>query len=365
MERRHPNEIPPSAPAFEQAAAWWVLLNEGEATPADRHAFAEWVARSPERVEAYLEAAQLTRVLMSRNTQWPDTPAEELIRAAKASSREVASLPRARGTSAPDAKSPASGRGRALGLPWLTIPRLAAMLVLIVGMAALGMYAHWKPQRIETALGEQRSVVLGDGSIVTLNTSSSIEVRLERARRTVTLLAGEALFVVAHDANRPFEVTSGTTTVRAIGTQFNVDRRQASTTVTVVEGRVAVITAPDANRGTPPSSLPLAAGEQLILAPRLVQHPVRADVATAIAWTQRKLVFEHRHLGEVVEEFNRYNRQIIEIRSAALREQEITGVFQANDPASFLTFLAGFPGVTIDRVADRIIVTQQDPATTQ
>jgi ferric-dicitrate binding protein FerR (iron transport regulator) len=76
-------------------------------------------------------------------------------------------------------------------------------------------------------------------------------------------------------------------------------------------------------------------------------------------------VFEHRHLGEVVEEFNRYNRQVMEIRSAALREQEITGVFQANDPASFLTFLAGFPGVTIDRMADRIIVTQQDPATTQ
>jgi transmembrane sensor len=245
-------------------------------------------------------------------------------------------------------------------LPRLTIPRAAAAAV-IAAVAAIGisLYVHLSPQRVETAIGEQRSVVLGDGSLVTLNTASSIEVRMTSDHRTVKLLAGEALFAVAHDATRPFEVTTGDTTVRAIGTQFNVDRRPASTTVTVVEGRVAVITPDDKSRSTQPSRLPLEAGEQLTLAPRSVRHAVRTDIATAIAWTQRKLVFEHRHLGEVAAEFNRYNRQIIEIRSAELRAQEITGVFQANDPASFLTFIAGFPGVTIEKSPDRIVVTQQ------
>jgi len=86
-------------------------------------------------------------------------------------------------------------------------------------------------------------------------------------------------------------------------------------------------------------------------------------VATAIAWTQRKLIFEHRHLGEVADEFNRYNRQLIEIRSAELRSQEVTGVFQANDPGSFLTFLSRLPGVTIQQSADhsRFVVTQEVP----
>jgi transmembrane sensor len=357
MERRHPNEISPTAPVFEQAAAWWMLLNEGEPTSADHHAFAEWLARSPERVEAYLQAARLTRLLTSRNTEWPDTPIAELISAAKASVNEVTTL--ATGTAVAAANRSVAAPKRILGLPWFAGPLVAAMVVAAVAAVAIGLYVRLSPQRVETAVGEQRSVVLGDGSLVTLNTSSSIEVRMEKERRTVKLLSGEALFVVAHDATRPFEVKTDDTTVRAIGTQFNVDRRPAGTTVTVVEGRVAVITATDENQSAEPSRLPLEAGEQLTLAPRSARHPVRTDVATAIAWTQRKLVFEHRHLGEVAEEFNRYNRQIIEIRSAELREQEVTGVFQANDPASFLTFLAGFPGVTIERSADRVVVTQQ------
>jgi transmembrane sensor len=358
MDRHHTNEIPTTAPVTEQAAAWWVLLNEGEPTAADHHAFAEWVARSPERVEAYLEAARLTRVLTSCDTPWPDTPVAELIGAAKASANAVVNLNAATSTAERvDRASPAPERARQLS--WITRASLAAAAVAAVIALAVGLYVHLSPQRVETAVGEQRSVVLGDGSLVTLNTASSIEVRMTSERRTVKLLAGEALFAVAHDSTRPFEVTTDDTTVRAIGTQFNVDRRPASTTVTVVEGRVAVITPIDKRQSAQPSRLPLEAGEQLTLTPRAVRHAVRTDVATAIAWTQRKLVFEHRHLGEVAEEFNRYNRQTIEIRSAELREQEVTGVFQANDPASFLTFLAGFPGVTIERTADRIVVTQQ------
>ena len=363
MERRHPNEISLTAPLSEQASAWWMLLNEGHPTSADHHAFGEWVARSPERVAAYLGAARLTRVLTSRQTRWPDTPTADLIRAARASVSEVASLPSAGNTGAASANRLAP-RSKIAG-PWLTRPRVAALVVTAVAAVAVGLQVRLSPQRVETAIGEQRSVVLSDGSLVTLNTASSIEVRMERDRRTVKLLAGEALFSVAHDANRPFDVTTDDTTVRAVGTQFNVDRHSRSTTVTVVEGRVAVIRAIDANNRAQPTPTPLAAGEQLTLVPRTVQHAVRTDVATAIAWTQRKLVFEHRHLDEVAEEFNRYNRQIVEIRGAALRLQEVTGVFQANDPASFLMFLAGLPGVAIERSADRVVVTQQVAATAQ
>jgi transmembrane sensor len=361
MQRDHTNEIDPTAPVTEQASRWWVLLNEGSATPADYRAFVEWVSRSPERVEAYLQAARLTLALKSHKTRWPDTPVEDLIRAARAAPSEVASLPSAPSGSTGETRGslPASSRGFRFAM--LTGPRIAAMAVAAVAVLVTGSYFYLTPQRLQTAVGEQRSVVLGDGSLVTLNTSSSLEVHMAKDRRTVKLLAGEALFEVAHDAKRPFDVRTGDTTVRAIGTQFNVDRRAASTTVTVVEGRVAVFTTPDGTQEGSQTTLPLAAGEQLTLAPRSARHPVRADVATAIAWTQRKLIFEHRQLGEVAAEFNRYNRQVIEIQSAELRNQEVTGVFQANDPGSFLTFLSRLPGVTIQESADhsRFVVTQE------
>lgn len=78
-----------------------------------------------------------------------------------------------------------------------------------------------------------------------------------------------------------------------------------------------------------------------------------ASAAPVIAWTQRQLVFERRPLGEVAEEFNRYNRERIKIDSVALRDKVVTGVFEANDPDSFVSFLAKIPGVEIHRAAGR------------
>jgi transmembrane sensor len=333
----------PTTAVTEQASHWWVLLSEGEPTAADHRAFAEWAVKSPERVEAFLQAARLTQALGSSETQWPDTPATDLIRAAVTSRHEVATLPLA----ARNDTSTAASTSR-----WLALVASVAIAAILGSVAWVFFYTG--SQRFETAIGEQRSVVLSDGSLVTLNTSSSIEVRMLTDRRTVQLLAGEALFDVAHDTARPFDVVAGATTVRAVGTQFDVDRRPRATTVTVVEGRVAVITSSSDFRPAHESRLPLAAGEQVTLGPRVSSRPVRADTGTAVAWTQRKLIFAHRQLGEVAAEFNRYNRQSIDIRSAELRSQEVSGVFQANDPGSFLTFLARLPDVRIEKSPDNL-----------
>jgi transmembrane sensor len=95
--------------------------------------------------------------------------------------------------------------------------------------------------------------------------------------------------------------------------------------------------------------------------PEAPQHGV--NVAPAVIWTQRQLIFERRPLGEVAEEFNRYNRDRIDISSAELKGQEVTGVFEAKDPASFVAFLSGIPGVQIKEGADGAhIVTLQSQA---
>jgi len=327
-----------------------MLLNHGDATAADHHAFGEWVARSPERVEAFLQTARLTRALQSKEVRWPDTPVETLLREAKSASGEVIGVPVRH-------RRPASLELSAA--PWTRRTVVAGVMMLVAGAAG---WFFSSAEHYETAIGEQRSVVLSDGTVVTLNTSSAIKVRLSREHRTVDLLSGEALFEVARDPGRPFDVAAGKTTVRAVGTQFNVDRRQGSTTVTVVEGRVAVFTGdePGGDSDADPSeNLPVAAGEQLVVAPNTKPHAAPVNLATATAWTQRKLVFEHRPLGEVAEEFNRYNRQRIEIQSPQLRDQEITGVFEANNPESFMSFLEKIPDVVVERTGDRrVIVTE-------
>ncbi len=78
---------------------------------------------------------------------------------------------------------------------------------------------------------------LSDGSVVTLNADSRIDVHMDQHQRNI-LLRGEAIFKVAHDESRPFFVHAEHTTVRAVGTQFNVYARpDGSTTVAVLEAR--------------------------------------------------------------------------------------------------------------------------------
>ncbi|MEJ1963668.1 MAG: FecR domain-containing protein [Gammaproteobacteria bacterium] len=68
--------------------------------------------------------------------------------------------------------------------------RLIAMATIALVVLGVWLTSVFSPERYRTALGEQRSVVLNDGSVVTLNTSSSIEVHLARDHRVVRLLAG-------------------------------------------------------------------------------------------------------------------------------------------------------------------------------
>lgn len=350
MQKDRGHEIDSTASITEQASAWWMLLNHGDATPADHHAFGEWVARSPERVEAYLQTARLTRALEAGHLPWPDTPVDTLIREAKSARAQVIGL---RG---PHGRDLSSQFSRPL---WTRRPIVAGLVALVIG--AVG-WSFFSKEHYTTTIGEQRSVVLSDGTVVTLNTSSEIEVRMGRHHRTVDLLSGEALFEVARDPARPFDVAAGKTTVRAVGTQFNVDRRPSVTTVTVVEGRVAVFTGSDPGEvpGVEKSAdLPLAAGEQVIVAPDTIPHAAHVDPAKATAWTQRKLVFEHRSLAEVADEFNRYNRERIDIESRDLRSQEITGVFEANNPESFTAFLAKIPDVVVERTRDNRVVVKE------
>ena len=353
MQKDHAHEIDSTTSVTEQASAWWMLLNHGDATPADHHAFGEWVARSPERVEAFLQTARLARALQSRDFHWPDTPVETLIRAARSTPAEVIGLPGRHGR---------RGSTHFSASPWTRRAIVASFVALVAGAA--GWYFS-SPEHYTTAIGEQRSVVLSDGTVVTLNTSSEIEVHMARDHRSVDLLSGEALFEVARDPARPFDVAAGRTTVRAVGTQFNVDRRASATTVTVVEGKVAVFTGVDS--GADPDvdhsgNLPVAAGEQLVVAPNTPPHAARVDPAKATAWTQRKLIFEHRPLGEVADEFNRYNRERIDVEGPELRNQEITGVFEANNPESFMAFLAKIPDVVVERAGNRRVIVTEAPS---
>lgn len=72
MSKPPMSDFDPAAPITEQASHWWVLLNTGPATAEDYRAFAEWIGRSPERIEAVLQTARMTKALKSKKLRWPE-----------------------------------------------------------------------------------------------------------------------------------------------------------------------------------------------------------------------------------------------------------------------------------------------------
>src|SRR5262249_31403373 len=94
---------------------------------------------------------------------------------------------------------------------------LAAAILAAVGLS-LWLVLERSSREFSTAIGEQRTVALPDGSVMYLNAQSTAEQKFAKNGRDITLSEGEALFQVARDPQRPFRVHTRDAVVQAIGT---------------------------------------------------------------------------------------------------------------------------------------------------
>lgn len=127
------------------------------------------------------------------------------------------------------------GRRRTLGAG------LASALLLACGVAGW-QRAQVTPdiafEHFETRRGQQMTVSLSDGSRLQLDGATALDVSLGDGKRIVELRQGQAYFDVAHDAARPFEVRTGASSARVLGTAFTVDRGRNDVKLTVYRGAV-------------------------------------------------------------------------------------------------------------------------------
>jgi transmembrane sensor len=336
----------------DEACEWFVEFRGGKVDAAQRRGFDAWLRKSPEHLRAYLEIAAIWNdgLSVDPDGKW-DT--DTLLAQVAATPDNVVAI-EARGAAVPaDAAPP---RVASPGVPRRFLALAASILI---ACAAAWQYAQRNVYA--TDVGEQRSIRLADGSTVDLNSRSRIEVRYSGDRRSIELLEGQALFQVARDARRPFVVTSGDARVRAVGTQFDVNRRKSGTIVTVLEGKVAVVSEhPTMRAGSSADSVYLSAGEQLDLAAPAASRPAPINVAAATAWKQRHLMFESATLTEVAEEFNRYNeRQLVVQGAAGLYGFHISGTFSSIEPDGLLDFLRAQPGVEVTETDSGYLVSRK------
>jgi transmembrane sensor len=347
----------------QQASSWVETMrhpNQG-----DEQRFVAWLKESPRNVREFLLMLSVDHALGELDAR----RLHDIQSLVATVNRRVAVLPMRAA-----ANISASG-----GRRWLAATLAAGVLLAAAGGWAWLASGRAGWQEFETITGEQRTFELADGSVVYLNTHSRVAVRLEAHTRNVRLLRGEALFNVHHDTGRPFRVYTDDAVVQAVGTQFDVYRREDGTVISVLEGRVNVTPAdPDTGSATARISEPaagagtsadknrggrsLGASEeaQVSHAGSMNIREVK-NVTDTVAWRERRLIFREQTLAEIVGEFNRYRTEPIRLQGNGVGERIYTGVFDADDADSLVQVLARDPALAVDRSGDAIVVTLRKP----
>ncbi|WP_044874386.1 FecR family protein [Pseudomonas sp. LFM046] len=286
---------------LEEAAEWLMRLNDSDVTDEERGAWAIWRESSPERAQAWSRA----ELLMGK----------------------MAGLPPALAMPALD--RPASPDRRA------AIAKLAVMLALVPAGWKLAQWQGWTTD-YHTAVGERREITLADGSQITLNTDSAIDVRYDAGQRFIRLLRGEILVQTSPDnqvPRRPFLVETTQGRMEALGTRFTVREGTGRTHLAVLEGAVRV---EPASAGLTASQV-VHAGQQTRFTARNAD-PVSPADKSAEAWTQGMLKADRMRLADFAAELARYRHGFIRCEPA-IADLRVSGVFPVNDIEQALNML--------------------------
>lgn len=294
---------------LEAAARWHLRLAAAGDDEILRAEFRQWLSSHPDNVAAFEQILQGV--------------AQVEVFAAE---REIIALRRR----ALDRAQRGSDMGRSKRRSrWLGV----AAGVCCVAIAASVFFALLRPatQEFTTGADERRILTLDDGSRLSMDANTKVTVNYSKSKRHLELSQGQARFMVAHDAVRPFTVIARERTVLATGTVFNIDMLPQTLLVTLIEGRVRI----DAT-GMPATSVELRPAEQLRVDAYGTRVRANVDTVDVEAWEQGKLVFDDEPLSEAIERVNRYAQTKVVFTDPALKRMTVSGVFNAGDVRAFV-----------------------------
>lgn len=296
----------------QEAIGWHIRLQDAPA--AHWEAFTLWLEHSPFHVAAYDAVAIADHGLGS------------LQAAPIASNDDVAVVP-------------APPRTSRLRLAWPFAAIAALLLAIIFAYPLYGPGAG--VTAFATAPGENRSVTLADGTRIDMNGATRLTLD-SRNPRLASLEAGEATFHVVHNADAPFVVAAGETTLRDVGTVFNVVREGERIDIGVAEG--AVLYNPDAE------AIQLNAGQRLRFAGAAHATEIsRVDPQAVGAWHRGRLIYDNAPLATVAADIARTLGTTV-VADPAVATLPFTGVITIDrDQPAFFHKLDGLLDVAVVR----------------
>jgi len=286
-----------SEQVLREASGWFARLSGGDAGAEDRVRLRDWLAAHPENRQAYdfvSESCGIAAAVLER------APARK-----RSDSRQ------------PIGRWVGVGGGLAL----------AAMLIAAVGFVAL---APVTTSHYATAIGEIRNLTLADGSTLTLNGATTLDVTFTHGRRDLDLRSGEVFITVGREPFRPFRVHAGGRTIEDIGTAFDVDMNGQNVDVAVGEGKV-LISEPAATSVTG-NGVVLSKGQALTYAPdRILSAPRTVASQQVGTWRVGILSYDEVPLEWLVADLNRQFDGGIAVPDPELAAMPITLTLKLHD----------------------------------
>lgn len=293
---------PESATPEAAAARWLVRLGGADLAPEERCAFRAWLEADPAHATAFAAAERL----------WADL----------------------RG---PAAELGADGWHRDRPRRRIALPMLA------LAMAALVLAWNWTGADLVAQPGFPETMILADGSRLTLEAGSQADLAIGPLGRRLELRRGRLFVEVTPDPLRPFVVAAAGTETEVRGTAFGVALAGEGVEVAVEHGRVRV-------RDQAGDVVDLVGGEGIAGTRDGLGAPGPAALDTALAWRQGVLAFDAASLAEVAEAVSRVGGLRVLVPQSGTRALRLSGVFRADDPEATLAAIEAGLGLTVLRV---------------
>ncbi len=344
----------PDRRCVEQEAAEWLIKLDRNAEPSadELRDLRKWLSRSPVHRE---ELRSLARLWGNMNVLMELAVPLEYVGARERTARQA----------------DRSGMGMRLALGGLAAMVIVGFSIFFVGPDSTDSLTRTNGV-YSTSVGEQRTTLLADGSVVVLNTNSGIQVDYTGQYRDIQLLRGEAHFTVAENDANLFRVFALNSRVEAVGTAFAVHLRGSEVQVTVSEGKVALVAHeqavadPTTSNNAPVEELlgTLEAGEAGVIVDGAsdaetkssLQRIEPANVDRLLAWRVGLLAFSGDSLETVVTEISRYTTVSIEIPDPAVRAIRIGGQVPVGETDAMLAALEENFGLRVQRLTPDHVV---------
>ena len=295
--------------ALQEAAEWFALLHSDSASEQDRTAWQQWLAQSALHRDAWQSVEAVSRRFSAF------MPQQDAALQALGAAQRV-------------------GHGRRQAMKTLLV--LAAVgTTAWLGLGSAPVQRGWLAMSADhsTGVGEQKEIVLAEGTQVWLNTATALDVEYGAALRRLHLRDGEILIESAHDMQtpaRPLVVDTVQGRLRALGTRFSVRQLDGETVLAVFSGAVEI-----APRNGPVEVV--EAGQQARFDKLRITARRSADPANE-AWSKGVLFADNLPLAAFLDELGRYRHGYFGC-DPAVADLRVVGAYPLHDIPRTLAML--------------------------